>query len=251
MDSLESQLRRCTRSWYAWAAAGVVSTTLFVAVGSTNIVPERMARPALPPLIYAAAPGGPSPVEHPSIPRPLPGTNLADAFKFDPTTTNQPPEVPIGKLDVSAFGGSLKVFDAGAGFGFDMNGGNSSDLAMAIGLRHTFEVQKPQIKPGGFIVFDRDKVDEIPVWLYGPQPRIPSKYERTNWHVLVFYAITEKGRTENISVLDSTDPMLEKSVVDAITAWNFRPARRGGQPVRIMAQQDVSYKPTQKSPFEL
>jgi TonB family protein len=250
MDSLEIQLRRCTRSFTAWGGAAIATTVLFVGIAATSITSERMELPMLPPLSLAPAPGSSLPTERPPAPRQLAANNLADAFKFDPTTTGKPPEIPLGQLDVSVFGGSMKFFDANAGLGFDAQGSGGISLAITLGMQRTFEVQKPE-NPNRIIIFDRDQVDEIPVWLYGPQPRIPTQYDRIDWSVLVLYAVSERGKPENIYVLDSSDPALAVPVKEAIAEWRFRPARKGGRAVKIWVQQPVNYHAGFKSPFSL
>lgn len=250
MDSLELQLRGYTRSWFAWVGSALVSAVLFVGVAFTSITPKKLERPDLPPLVLASAPASPLPGDMPSNPRPSGSPDLAQAFKFDPTTAVKPPEIPIGRLDVSAFGGSLKFFDADAGMGVDLSGNNSANLAMSLGMGRTFEVQKPGYADR-FVIFEREQVDEIPEWLYGPQPRIPRQQEHTDWNVLVLYSVSEKGRAENIFVLDATSPECATAVKEAVANWNFRPARKGGKAVRVWVQQPVHYEPSRKSPFEI
>lgn len=250
MDSIEIQLRRCTRSWLAWVGGAVVSAALFMGIAATSVTSDRIERPELPPLLLAPAPASTLPAERPIAPQPLAASNLAEAFNFDPTTSDDQPEIPLGRLDPGAFGGSLKFFDANAGLGFDTGGNGTAGLALTLGLQHTFEIQKPS-NPNRIVIFDRDQVDEIPVWIYGPQPRIPGKYDRTDWSVLVLYSISEKGKPENIYVLDSSDPALAAPVKEAIAEWRFRPARKGRKPVKIWVQQPVTYHASFKSPFSL
>lgn len=250
MDALELQLRRYTRSWPAWTGAAAVTTVIFMGVAVTSVTPEHLEAPYLPPLLLSAAPPSASPIDHPPAPRPVSAPNLAEAFNFDPTTLEKPADIPLGHLDTSAFGGSLKLFDANAGMGFDLPGNGMGNLAVTLGMQRTFDVQKPD-SANRIIIFERDQVDEIPVWLYGPQPRIPSQFDRTDWSVLVLYAVSERGKPENIYILDASDPALIAPVKAAIGDWRFRPARKNGKAVKIWVQQPVNYRASFKSPFSL
>lgn len=231
MDPLETQLRRHIRSLPAWFGAACTSALLFVAMASTSIVSTpNVDRPERP-LAFAYLPPPPPPPMREKN-RPPVATGMREAFKFDPTTAGPPPTIPLEMLDIN--------LDPA------VNPGTAIEMDMA----RTFEVEKPE-PVDHIVIFDRDQVDELPVWLYGPQPRIPSRFDKTDWKVSVLYVVTDKGRTENIFVLDSTNPELNAPVKEAIADWRFRPARKDGRVVRVWVQQPVTYIPENKSPFSL
>jgi hypothetical protein len=250
MDSLENQLRRWTRSWLAWGGGITITLVYAVGIAVTNVTPERVAPPELPPLSLAYARPSADPVDLPLKPRPAAPPDLADAFKFDPTTSNLTPEIPLGSLDISTFGGSLKFFDPTSSAGFTTKGEGAPGWGMLQGLENVFEVRKPEAA-GRMTIFERNQVDEIPVWLYGPQPRYPNQFDRDDWNVLVLYNVSERGTTENIFILDSTHPQLVEPVKKAIAEWKFRAARKGGKAVKMWVQQAVNHKEENKSPFTL
>jgi protein TonB len=49
--------------------------------------------------------------------------------------------------------------------------------------------------------------------------------------VRVSLTVDETGRAHDVKVLSSDDPMLARSLVPAITQWQFTPARKNGTPV--------------------
>lgn len=230
MDPLEIQLRRCSRSWTALTGAAGTSALLFVAMASISIVVHPAHQVEERPLTYAFTPPPPPPVETKN--RPAVSVSVREAFKFDPTTASPPPEVPLDLLEIN------------------LNPAFESGLTIEMDLQRTFAVQKPP-SPDQVVVFERNQVDEIPVWLYGSQPRIPSRFDNADWHVNVLYIVNEKGTTEKIFVLDATDPVLIEPVKNAIASWRFRPGRKNGKPVRVWVQQPVQYEHETKSPFTL
>lgn len=237
MDPLERQLRRSTRSWKATIGTTVTSALLFLAMGATSFIQPAARQTEEPPLTFAYLPPPPPvPPIAPLAPRkssPLLASNsLAGAFRFDPTAVAPAAPIRPDLLDVT----------------LDPN--IDPGVAVEVDLLRTFEVQKPEAR-NRLIIFNRDQVDEIPVWLYGSQPRFPGKFDSRDWSVLVLYSVSERGVTGNIHVLDATDPALVEPVKEAIKAWRFRAARKDGKPVRIWVQQPVTYEGEFKSPFTL
>jgi protein TonB len=231
MDALEKQLRRCSRSVPAFLGAALTSAALFFAMGSSNLVRSDDPKPEEPPLTYALTPPPPPEPERKTTTPPL-ASSLAEAFKFDPTTAGPPPEIPLDLLDIK-----LSV---------DVDPG----LAVAVDMQRTFEVQKPE-SPNRYIIYEREQVDEIPVWLYGPQPRVPREIEGTVSNVHVFFVVTDKGRTEHIFVLAADHEQFGENVREAIADFRFRPGRKNGKPVRVRVQQTFNTKAEFKSPFSL
>ncbi len=230
MDPLEIQLRRYTRSWPALVGAACTSALLFVAMASSSIVIHPRHRPEEPPLTYAFAPPPRPEVKQKS--RPPVASSLKESFKFDPSTAGPPPDIPLEMLTIN------------------LNPSVDPGTAIELDMQRTFEVQKPE-PSDRLVIFNRDQVDELPVWLFGPQPRTPSRLDRTDWTVLVLYSVSEKGVPDNIYILDATDPALVKPVKEAIADWHFRPARKAGKSVKIWVQQPVKFIPDNKSPFTL
>jgi TonB family protein len=231
MDALERQLNRHSRSWQTFLGAPAITLALFLVIASTSIVVERPTRRTPPPIEFAYVPPPPAPVLRKQTPPLSPG--LAESFKFDPTTLAPPPDIPLDLLDIR--------------LAPDVDPG----LAIALDMERTFEVQKPMDFTQQVVVFERNQVDEIPGWLYGPMPRLPSRLDRKDADALVLYIVSDKGRTENIYILDASDPGLMEPVKEAIADWRFRPARKAGKPVRVWVQHPVNFRPESKSPFSI
>ena len=230
MDPLEIQLRRYTRSWKAVFGAACTSALLFLAMASTSIVIHPYRKSEEPPLTYAFVPPPPPPVK--TRTQPAVSSSLREAFKFDPSTAGAPPEVPLELLDI----GLMPAIDPG--------------VAISLDMQRTFEVAKPEAEKR-VVIFERNQVDELPVWLYGPQPKVPLSLAYADWDVVVLYSVSAKGVPENIYVLDSPDPLLGPPVKAAIAGWRFRPARKAGKPVMVWVQQTVTQTSAGKSPFSL
>ena len=72
-----------------------------------------------------------------------------------------------------------------------------------------------------------------------PLKRLPPRYPekcmggaRSSEFVLIEFDVTEKGRTENIKVADSTNKCLEGAAETAVSKWLYAPKTLQGEPVR-------------------
>lgn len=231
MDQFEAELKHQSRSWKALLGAALTTGVLFLLIASTSIVIKEPPALEAEPLVYEYIP--PPPVTPRKQTTPPLSSSIAESFKFDPTVESSPPDVQLDLLDIRL---APEV---------------DPDRAIALDMQRTFEVQKPADINANF-VFEVDEVDEIPVWVYGPVvPRLPEHLRRTVADVLVLFVVTEKGKTENIFVLDSPDPDFAQPTIDMIRKWTFRPARKDGKPVRVWAQQLLTYRPRSTSPFSI
>ncbi len=255
MDSLERQLKHCSRSWVAFLGAPAVTVLIFLVLASTNAVVERPQKPAQSAQMLAyVPPTPPTPVER-ITPAPF-SSKFAEILNFDPGMSRAAPDIPLEMLDIrlqpSLNPGLAKEVDMDrtyreAAGSWDPRG---HEFGVPLDLRHTFEVQKP-LNLDRVVIFERNQVDEIPVWLYGPMPRVPSRLDRKDADALVLYVVSDKGRTSNIYVLDASDSGLIEPIKDAIADWRFRPARKDGKAVRVWVQHPVNFRPESKSPFTI
>jgi protein TonB len=54
--------------------------------------------------------------------------------------------------------------------------------------------------------------------------------------------ISREGRAEDgIKVAESLDPGLDANAIAAVQAWRFKPATKGGEPVRVYATVEVTF----------
>ncbi|MGH8019157.1 MAG: energy transducer TonB [Opitutaceae bacterium] len=254
MDSLERQLKNCSRSWGAFLGAPAFTVLIFLLIASTSAVMQRPKDLSEPALALNYVPPTPAPLER-ITPTPL-SAKFADILHFDPGMATPVPDIPLDLLDIrlkpSLDPGLAKEVDMQrtyqeAAGSWEQRG---NDLGMPFDMHNTFEVQKP-LDLDRVIIFERNQVDEIPVWLYGPMPRVPSRLDRKDADALVLYVVSDKGRTSNIYVLDASDSGLIEPVKDAIADWRFRPARKNGKSVRVWVQHPINFRPESKSPFTI
>jgi hypothetical protein len=230
MESFDFQLRRSGNSWQVWGGALVVTFLLFSLIAATSAIVERTNKTVQPKLKFVYIPPPPLPAE---VEAPPPVSSiLEDSLAFDPTDDGPLPEIPLDFLTIN------------------LDPHVSADFGIVGDLRPQFQVDKPEVRER-LVVFDRDQVDEKPIWLYGPMPRLPSGLSYTLTRALVLYSVSDKGKTDNIYVLESSDEKFIQPVLKAIKGWSFRPARKDGKAVNVWVQQYVEYDGSKKSPFSL
>lgn len=70
-----------------------------------------------------------------------------------------------------------------------------------------------------------------PQRIRGAAPRYPLGSDAGEGFVDVVFDVTIRGNVENIRVVQSSDPVWEQPVFDALQHWKFSPALEEGQPV--------------------
>jgi serine/threonine-protein kinase len=87
----------------------------------------------------------------------------------------------------------------------------------------------------------RDQVDTLPKRTGGEAAPYPREAERLRMlgSVTVEFMVDEKGRTQDLHVIESAGLVLDRAVLDAIRGWRYEPARKNGVKVktRIQARQ--------------
>ena len=80
-----------------------------------------------------------------------------------------------------------------------------------------------------------------------PAPRYPDvgRDPRLSHEVIARLVVDILGRAEpsSVEVMPETDPRFALVVIDAVRAWRFRPAMRGGRPVRALIHMPVVVRP--------
>jgi hypothetical protein len=68
-------------------------------------------------------------------------------------------------------------------------------------------------------------------------PKFPTEVvARNEGRLIVVYAeITSEGKTENIRIIQSPNPLLNPPLIEALSKWTFRAADKNGQPVAVKA----------------
>jgi len=79
------------------------------------------------------------------------------------------------------------------------------------------------------------KVDEKPTPIKTAAPRYPSILKRDGISGLaaVQVVIDEKGKVISATVVKSTHPDFDRPALEAIERWTFKPAKVGGNPVKM------------------
>ena len=87
--------------------------------------------------------------------------------------------------------------------------------------------------------YESQDVDEMAqaVTRKAPDYRISRLSGIETGRVDIKFEITSEGTVENIRVVSSSNPALEKPAIAAMREWRFKPARRDGVPVRVTAMQ--------------
>jgi TonB family protein len=60
--------------------------------------------------------------------------------------------------------------------------------------------------------------------------------------VVVSLQVTPQGEPDKLSVERGIDPGLDAKALDAIRQWRFKPAEKGGKPVRVAAKIEVKFR---------
>ncbi len=83
-----------------------------------------------------------------------------------------------------------------------------------------------------------------PILLVKVEPRYPETARRAGLQgtVVVRAVIAPDGSVENVSVVSSTSPLFDAAARDAVARWRYRPAVRGGAPVRVWLTVTVTFK---------
>lgn len=85
-----------------------------------------------------------------------------------------------------------------------------------------------------------------PVRISGDPPRYPdlARALRLRGSVTVEMTVTEGGEPDELQVLQSASPILEKAALEAVKTWRFEPARRNGAGVRYPGHRvTLSFQP--------
>jgi len=129
-----------------------------------------------------------------------------------------------------------------------------SEFTLNFDLNQGFQASSPVVEEfEAFTIYDQSEVDQKPVLRVSSIPRLPQRLRGEEADVVVFYYVTNKGKTERPSVLFSTseNPIFAEAAVEAIKNWRFRPARKNGKSVACWVQQTIKFEEGNTSPFSI
>lgn len=77
-----------------------------------------------------------------------------------------------------------------------------------------------------------------PQRIKGEAAKYPKMAERFHFlgKVTVEFLVDEKGRPQDLKVVESAGDVLNTAVLEAIRGWEFAPARKNGVPVKVKWQ---------------
>lgn len=99
-------------------------------------------------------------------------------------------------------------------------------------------------KKGGGLeeLFSLSDLDQRPRATYQPSPALSAKIrKRAPGTVYILFIVDERGRVVKPKVQKSTDPIFERSALNAVKQWKFEPGMRNGQPVRFRMRVPISF----------
>ncbi len=199
-------------------ALGVgITGLLFLAIPLTQIFNKYEKAPEEIMSIDVAPPPPPPPPEEPPPP-PEP-----EQEEPPPELDTPPPPISLEQLDMA--------LNPGTG------GAMGGDFALP-----NFDVSDSDL--GGLEIFELGDVDSPPQ----PRTRIEFKYpseakrRSITGVVKIEYIVNEKGRVENIKIVDSPDRILSNATEDVLRRARFEPATKGGQSVKVRMRASVPYR---------
>jgi TonB family protein len=71
-----------------------------------------------------------------------------------------------------------------------------------------------------------------------------AKDAKVEGSVVVDLEVHPDGRAHNMRIQQSLDPGLDRSALDAISAWRFQPATKNGKPIVVKATVEMNFKLT-------
>jgi len=72
-------------------------------------------------------------------------------------------------------------------------------------------------------------------------PNLPADAEPRGT-VVMLIGVTAKGRVDPVRVLRSDEPAFEKSAVDTVKKWKFKPAEKDGHPVPVRVTVEMKFQ---------
>lgn len=85
-------------------------------------------------------------------------------------------------------------------------------------------------------------LDQLPVIKRGKVPSHPDSERWSRGYARVSFTINEKGRTENIQIVDSTGKSFGGNTAYAVRFWHFEPAMKDGVPAPCEAIYEIRFR---------
>ncbi|MFQ3223919.1 MAG: protein TonB [Lentimonas sp.] len=194
-----------------------ISGLLFLAIPLTQIFTQYEKAPEeIEALEMATPPPPPPPDEPPPPPEP-------EKEEPPPELETPPPPISLDQLDMA-----LNPGTGAAGNG---------DFALP-----RFDIGAKDL--GGLDIFELGDVDSAPT----PRTKIEFSYPASAKRkgikgvVKIEYIVNEKGRVENISIVESPSRILSDATSAVISRVRFEPASKDGRPVKVRMRAAIPYR---------
>ena len=114
---------------------------------------------------------------------------------------------------------------------------------MGVVVANLAKAAAPLAQPGAK-TFDLALVDVRPELVKAVAPDYPYRQSRVGLvgTVKVAFVVDQHGCGGRAYVVESNNPAFDRSALDAVLAWKFKPGRKDGQPVNTVSQQTISYE---------
>ena len=194
-----------------------VSGLLFLAIPLTQIFTEYEKAPQEIEALEMAMPPPPPPLDEPPPP-PEP-----EEEEPPPELETPPPPISLDQLDM--------VLNPGTG------AVGNGDFALP-----TLDIGAQDL--GSLDIFELGDVDSAPT----PRSKIEFSYPASAKRkgitgvVKIEYIVNEKGRVEQVSIIESPNKILSDATSDVISRARFDPAAKDGRPVKVRMRAAIPYR---------
>jgi protein TonB len=92
-------------------------------------------------------------------------------------------------------------------------------------------------------LFSLSDLDQQPRVVHQPGPVLDARTRKAaaGTSVYVLFIVDERGRVDSPRLQNSTDPQIERAVLNAVNKWKFEPGKRGGKAVRSRMRVPISF----------
>ena len=91
-------------------------------------------------------------------------------------------------------------------------------------------------------LFSIAELDQKPRPIYQPAPTYNKEMQANAPATVIIICILDKdGRVTNPKIQKSTNPMFNRSALNAFKRWKFEPGKMGGKPVRSPIRQEITF----------
>jgi len=221
MVDIETRFEKISRSWSSYGLSLMLSVLIFFAIGSTHLGITGIVGSDDAELLFYFPP--PPPPEEPQSPQPLPSQAEA-TFMFDfPLEKEESDEVQLEPLTVT------------------YNAAPDLEADFLVRLDRGLKPAKPNIA-NRLVVYERDEVDQKPVRTYAPNLPLPSKIRDNGANLVVLYRVNNEGRTHDIHILDTDNPLALDVARKILEQSRFRPAMKDGVAVNVWVQHEMIFR---------